>query len=101
LELKFLSSLRPTEKALLVRFSVECDHSAAEGAIVIAQILANPEAAETFSGSGAIEGKSDRGGMVQLSLPLPPNPQGEASLIVHVSHDGLKLAKKFRIRTKA
>jgi hypothetical protein len=101
LELKFLSSIRPTQETLLVRFSVEFDESAAEGATVVAQILADPKAAETFSGSSAAEGRTNRGGMVELSLPLPPNPQGEASLVVKASHAGVSKIKKFRIKTQA
>jgi ribosomal protein L12E/L44/L45/RPP1/RPP2 len=101
LELKFLSSIRPTAEKLLVRFSVELDDSAAEGATVVAQILADPKVPETFSGSSAAEGKTNRGGMVELSLPLPPNPQGEASLVVKVSHSGVSKIKKFRIKTQA
>jgi len=99
LELKFLSSIRPTEEKLLVRFSVEFDESVAEGAMVVAQILADPKVPETFSGSSAAEGRTNRGGMVELSLPLPPNPQGEASLVVKVSHSGVSRIKKFRIKT--
>jgi hypothetical protein len=99
--LKFLSSIRPTEEKLLVRFSVEFDESAAEGAMVVAQILADPKVPETFSGSSAAEGRTNRGGMVELSLPLPPNPQGEASLVVKVSHSGVSRIKKFRIKTQA
>ena len=101
LELKFLSSIRPTEEKLLVRFAVEYDHSAAEGAAIVAQILADPKASETFSGSSAVEGRTNRGGMVELSLPLPPNPQGEASLVVRVSHSDVSTIKKFRIKTQA
>jgi hypothetical protein len=101
LELKFLSSIRPTEDKLLVRFAVDLNDSAAEGATVIAQILADPRVPETFSGNTAVEGKANRGGMVELALPLPPNPQGEASLVVRVSHSGVSTIKKFRIKTKA
>jgi hypothetical protein len=101
LELKFLSSIRPTQEELLVRFAVEFEESAAEGASVVAQILADPKVPETFSGSSAAEGRTNRGGLVELSLPLPPNPQGEASLVVKVSHSGVSKIKKFRIKTQA
>jgi hypothetical protein len=101
LELKFLSSIRPTEEKLLVRFAVDFEESAAEGASVVAQILADPKVPVTFSGSSAAEGRTNRGGLVELSLPLPPNPQGEASLVVKVSHSGVSKIKKFRIKTQA
>jgi hypothetical protein len=101
LELKFLSSIRPAEEKLLVRFSVEFDDSAADGASVIAQIVADPKVTETFSGGSAAEGTTNRGGMVELSLPLPTNPQGEASLVVRVSHSGISRIKKFRIKAQA
>jgi hypothetical protein len=48
-----------------------------------------------------MEVKTDHEGLAELSLPIPPDAQGEASLVVQVHHAGLTAAKKFRIKTKA
>ena len=101
LELKFLGSDRPTEHALHIRFSVSMAGVAAEGATLQAQIVADNRASATFSGTGSVEAQTGPEGLVELSLPLPPNPQGEASLVVQVHHAGTTASKKFRIKTKA
>jgi len=101
IELKFLGSSRPTHDTLLIRFGVAQASASVEGATITAQIMADSRVPETFSGSGPMEVKTDHEGLAELSLPIPPDAQGEASLVVQVHHAGLTAAKKFRIKTKA
>ena len=99
LDLKFLGSERPTHEALQLRFHVESAGNAVEGAILIAEILPDSKVAETFSGGGPMQAHSNPGGLVELLLPIPPDAQGEATLVVQVQHEGLSAAKKFRVKT--
>jgi hypothetical protein len=101
IRLKLLGSSRPTEDALVIRFSASSGEVPAEGANLKAEILAATNKTETFSGAGAAEGKTDAQGIVELSLPLPPNPQGEASLVVQVRYADVTSSKRFRIKTQA
>ena len=101
LELKFLGSARPTEHALQIRFGVASGGEVVAGANLQAQIMADNKASETFSGNGAVTGTTGSDGVAELSLPLPPNPQGEASLVVRVDHAGNATSKRFRIKTQA
>jgi hypothetical protein len=101
IRLKLLSSARPQENVLAIRFSVTEGDIPASGARLEAEILAASNKLETFSGVGAAEGRTDDQGVVELNLPLSPNPQGEASLVVQVSFGEVTISKKFRIKTKA
>jgi len=100
LELKFLGSLRPSHDALLIRFGVALSSAPAEGALLQAQIIPDTSVTETFSGGSSQQAVSNHAGMVELTLPIPPGAQGEASLVVQVHHAGAAVAKKFRIKTK-
>src|SRR6266567_3311046 len=89
IELKFLGSSRPTHDALVIRFGVFQAGSSVEGATIVAQILPYTAISETFSGSGPMQGQTDHEGLAEMSLPIPANAQGEASLVVKVHHAGL------------
>lgn len=99
--LKLLSSSRPTEDALVIRFSVRLGEVPASGASLKAEILAAANKSETFAGTGTAQAETDPQGEVELSVPLPPNPQGEASLVVEVNCGEITASKKFRIKTQA
>lgn len=85
----------------MIRFAVTLGEAPAVGAKVEAEILATTTSPETFSGVGAAEARADEQGVVELALPLPPNPQGEASLVVGVECGEVTLSKKFRIKTQS
>lgn len=101
IELKFLGSSRPNPETFTFKFNVALAGSPASGATILAQILPESAASETFSGGSARQQATDAEGMVEVSLPIPPNAQGEANLVVQVSHDHHTVAKKFRIKLKA
>jgi hypothetical protein len=98
LELKFIGSSRPSQDSMLIRFGVAQGPLAVEGALMMAQIMPDSKASETFSGGTATQAKTDHEGFVEVTLPIPPNAQGEASLVVQVNYAGASVAKKFRIK---
>lgn len=101
IELKFLGVTRPTENSFLVRFGVAQVNAPLVGATMLAKIVPDSNPSETFSAGAEAQGQTDQNGLIELTLPIPMTPHGEANLVVQVSHGGISIAKKFKIKTQA
>lgn len=99
LQVRFLSSARPSEVLLVMKFHVANGTVNSFGAGVKARIMPDLCAPETFSGGGIAVGNTDADGSVELTLPIPPTARGEANLLVQAVHDGKSATRRFRLKT--
>lgn len=99
LELRFVSSARPSSEFIVLNFEVSVNGSAISGAMVRARLAATVDAEHCNSmGNATVSGETGKTGTVELKLPVPPGAHGEANLVVQAAHESLRTLKCFRLK---